>query len=222
MGKPARLEDLHRRFFEQGMEYLSDYELLAMVLSGGAAGARSLALARRILAREGGLEGLVRRDVLELSRLSGMSRARACLLRAALELGRRSSAHRPRPGQTLGAPAEVAQWFKCQLQDCERETVHSVLLDGRGRIIRELKLGEGSWTSCQVDPKVVFATCLRYGACGLILVHNHPSGDLHPSREDVEITERLSRVARLLEVKLLDHLIVSREGYTSLAERGLL
>jgi DNA repair protein RadC len=222
MGKPDMLENLHNRSLEQGMAYLSDCELLALVLGGGAAGAQPLALARRIMAREGGLEGLARRDVLELSRLAGMGRARACLLQAALELGRRSSASRPRPGQTLGAPAEVAQWFKCQLQDCERETVHSVLLDGRGRVIRELKLGEGSWTSCQVDPKVVFAACLRSGACGLILVHNHPSGDLHPSREDVEITERLSRAGRLLEVKLLDHLIVSREGYTSLAERGLL
>jgi len=219
------MEQIRRHFLEVGAEGLSDHELLALVVghgAGGRAAQRPLGLAESTLHRAGGLVGLARHDALHLARLPGLGRARACLLKAAFELGRRAAVPAPPAEIPLRCSAEVVEWFRCRLQDLEHESIHALLLDGKNRPLRSLKLAEGSWSSCPVDPKVVFAACLRQGAPSFILVHNHPSGDPRPSREDLELTERLVRAGRLVNVRLVDHVIVSRGGSVSLADRGLL
>lgn len=200
-----------------GVEALADFELVALLL-----GRTPVPVAISVLEGAGGLTGLARRDLCELAGVPGLDRSRACLLKAAVELGRRLAVPEPPADRPITHAAQVADWFRCRLQDQERECIHALLLDSKHRPLRHIRVTEGSWTSCNVDPKVVFAACLRNGAPAVILVHNHPSGDPRPSRDDLELTERMVRAGRVVGVRLLDHLIVGREGFASLADAGLL
>jgi DNA repair protein RadC len=207
------LSDLRSRLARAGAEVLSDRELLSLLVGR---------VATRTLERTGGIKGLARRDVDDLASLPGLGPARACALLAAVELGRRLVAPAPPAGKPISCSGDVAEWFRCRLMDCDRETIHALLLDSRHRPLRSICITEGSWTSCPVDPKVLFSACLRHGAPAVILAHNHPSGDPAPSRDDIRLTERLVRAGNLVGVRLLDHLIVGREGFHSMADAGLL
>jgi len=210
------------RLLRLGEEALAEHELLALLLGGSVGDRTGLARALAVLGAAGGLPGLARRAPDALERLPGLGPARARRLRAALEMGRRATLPSPPRGSPLLSAADVAHWFRGRLQDRVREGLHALLLDGKNRPMRRLVLAEGTWSSCPVDPRVVFSACLRSGAPAVLLVHNHPSGDPSPSADDVAITERMLRAGQLLGVRLVDHLIVGREGFTSLAERGLL
>jgi DNA repair protein RadC len=215
------LDPIRSRMTEAGPDTLSDHELLALLMGGGVRQG-PIGLAEQTLAKTGGVTGLGRIEVDELARLPGIGPARACLLKAAVELGRRLSALAPPVGKPIHSSTDVAEWFRCRLQDEERECIYALLLDSKHRLLKNLRVTEGSWSCCPVDPKVIFAACLRQGSGAIILVHNHPSGDTTPSREDLELTERLVRAGQVIGVKVLDHLIVGRGGFTSLADAGLL
>jgi DNA repair protein RadC len=210
------------RLARLGEEALAEHELLALVLGGSPTDRAGLGRAFGVLQATGGLDGLARRSLEEVIRLPGLGPARARRLKAALELGRRATLPCPPRGHPLTSATDVAHWLRGRLQDRSREGLHALLLDSKNRPLRWLRLAEGTWTSCPVDPRVVFSACLRWGAPAVLLVHNHPSGDPSPSPDDVAITERMLRAGQVLGVRLVDHLIVGREGFTSLAERGLL
>ena len=211
------IQTIQERMQGAGVEALADFELLALLLL-------KLPVSRAIsmLEQAGGLDGLARKDLQELTRVPGLDRAGTCRIKAALELGRRLAVPAPPAGRPITRAAQVADWFRCRLQDQERECIHALLLDSKHRPLNHMRVTEGSWTSCNVDPKVVFSACLRGGAPAVILVHNHPSGDPTPSRDDLDLTERMARAGRVVGVRLLDHLIVGREGFTSMADAGLL
>jgi len=216
------LATIRRRFSLAGPESLSDQELVALLVGAGPGGNRPLGMAEEMLQEAGGLKGLARRGVAQLTGLAGLGPARACALKAALELGKRATAPRPPVGESISSAADVAEWFRHTLQDNERECIHALFLDGRHRPLHHMRMAEGSWTSCTVDPKVLFSACLRHAAPALILVHNHPSGDPTPSRDDIRLTDRLVSAGRVVGIKVLDHLIVGRYGYVSLADRGMI
>jgi DNA repair protein RadC len=209
------------RLTRLGEEALAEHELVALLLTP-ARGGRDLDLALRLLRTAGGLGGLARQPLEDLARQPGIGPARARRLKAALELGRRVVLPAFPRDRALVCPIDVAEWFRGRLQDRSRESLHALLLDARNRPLSRLCLAEGTWSSCPVDPRVVFSACLRLGASAVILIHNHPSGDPSPSSDDLQITERLARAGQLLGVRVLDHLIVAREGICSLADRGLL
>ena len=208
---------IQERMHTAGVEALADFELLALLLQR-----TPVPRAISMLERTGGLNGLARKELGELAEVPGLGRAGACQIKAAVELGRRLAVPAPPAGRPITRAAQVADWFRCRLQDQERECIHALLLDSKHRPLNHMRVTEGSWTSCNLDPKVVFSACLRNGAPAVILVHNHPSGDPTPSRDDLELTERMLRAGRVVGVRLLDHLIVGREGFTSLADAGLL
>lgn len=209
------------RLRQLGAGSLADHELLALVL--GAAGPRS-ALVTGLLALEaaGGLSALGRLGPEELAGLPGLGRATATRLAAAVELGRRMASATPSPAEPIRSSTAVAAWFRGRLQDDRREGLHALLLDGQHRPLAHLCLLRGGVDWCRVDPGVVLAACLRRGAPALILVHNHPSGDPAPSGEDLRLTERMVRAAALVGIRIVDHLIVGRQGSYSMAEAGLL
>jgi DNA repair protein RadC len=177
-------------------------------------------LAGRVLETAGGLARLSRLGRLDGATLPGFWPRRAAMLRAALELGRRAQAL----PLGVGSPVRDAEsfWghFRGRLPQLDRESFYVLLLDGKNRVQAEVRVSEGSLTAALVHPREVFAPAIRDGAAALILVHNHPSGDPTPSAEDVALTERLRQVGDLVGVRILDHVVVGRGRWVSMAESG--
>ncbi len=208
------------RLCTAGAEALADAELVALLLRTGGRGEGSITLAARLLAALGGLHGLAAAGAIELEAAAGVGPAKSASVVAAFELGRRLAARRLSPGDPVTSPADVHRHFHARLRDAPHERFLVVLLDGRHRWMREVLVSQGTLTASLVHPREVFRVALREAAAAILLVHNHPSGDPAPSREDVEITARLARAGRLLGVEVLDHVIVAERGYTSLREAG--
>ena len=217
------MADLPReRLVALGPEALSDAELLSLLLRTGAPGSDVLQVAARLLAAHGGLAGLARVGPRDLAGLAGVGPAKSATLLAAVELGRRLAARRLDPGAPVRGPADVFHHFHPRLRHATQERFFVVLLDGRHRVIRHELVSQGTLTASLVHPREVFRPALREAAAALVLVHNHPSGDPTPSREDREVTERLSRAGELLGVPVVDHVVVAERGYSSLRESGAL
>ena len=201
-----------------GAEALSDAELLALLLRTGGRGADALAVASRLLAMHGGLSALARAGGCDLASTAGIGPAKSATLRASLELGRRLAARRLEAGRPIRGPADVFHHFHPHLRHAAQERFLVVLLDGRHRVLRQELVSQGTLTASLVHPREVFRPALRESAAALVLVHNHPSGDPTPSREDREITERLMRAGEILGIPVLDHVVVAERGYCSLRE----
>lgn len=201
-----------------GPEQLSDEELLALVLGSGAA----MPLARQLLDVTGGLPGLRRSGHQALCMLSGVGQAKACQIKAALELGRRALAPEPLLGHQVRAPSDIATLLSVELGQAEQEAVHVFGLDSRHRIRYRHVAAVGQVDRVVVSLADVFRPLIREGMAAVIVAHNHPSGEPSPSEEDQRLTLRLAQTGHLLSIPLLDHLIVSRNGYYSFADHGLL
>jgi DNA repair protein RadC len=207
------------RFAARGADQLTDGELLAIVLGAGTRGAGALDVAAALLRRCGGVSGLAQAAPRELRAELGVGPARAMLIQAAIELGRRAVAARPPRGQRLAGASEVWTYFRARLAPLRVEEFWAVSLDVRHRVQSETCLARGSLTSVEVHPRDVFRPLIRSAAAAVIFCHNHPSGDPTPSRQDLELTARLREVGELCGIPVLDHVIVGWEGYASLAER---
>ena len=212
------------KLLHHGAERLSPAELLALVLRTGESRTRRTAidLARDLLLHFGSLAELARAEPAELCALPGIGPAKAAEIVAACELGRRLAACDVRPGEALTSADRVFAHFRTRFATLRKERFVTLLLDSKNRLLRECLVSEGSLTASLVHPREVFAPVVRESAAAVLLVHNHPSGDPTPSREDLEITRRLREAGELMGVRVLDHVIIGRGCYVSLAERGLL
>lgn len=203
-----------------GPESLSDAELVALLLRTGSPGQPARDAAHALLRRAGGLRGLARAAPAELRRQHGVGAAKAASLVAAFELARRLASGRLRPGDAIRGPGDVHRHFYPRLRDAPHERFLVVLLDGRHRVIRPVLTSLGTLTASLVHPREVFGPALREPAAAVVLVHNHPSGDPTPSREDREITARLAAAGELLGIPVVDHVVVAEQGFVSLREDG--
>lgn len=217
-----RSERPRERLLENGPAALSDGELLAVVLGSGVRGQNVADLARGLLERSGGLSGLLGMSLAELTGAAGLGPARVARLAAAVELGRRYLAAPLAERSPLGAPLDAARYFKARLLDLPHEVFSCLFLDTRHRLIRYEELFRGTIDGATVYPREVVKRALQYNAAAVIVGHNHPSGVSEPSEADRSITLKLARALALVEIRLLDHVVVSRGGHVSLAERGLM
>jgi DNA repair protein RadC len=207
-----------RRLDLAGPEGLSAGELLEVLLG------RSGVLRLEARARPGVLDGLAdlsSASVGELVRSRALTRREARRLVAAFALGRRAAGPGVRRGQLLRTTGEVYEAYGAALRGLKKEQMLGVLLDAKNRVLKEERVSMGTLTSSLVHPREVFAGAIRESAAGVILMHNHPSGDPEPSPEDEAVTRRLVAVGDLIGIQLLDHLIVGEGCYVSLLERGL-
>jgi len=217
-----RSERPRERLLAAGPQSLSDGELLAILLGTGVRGASATELARRLLEQLGGLAGMLGNGAAELARAPGVGPARAARIAAALELGRRYLASPGDPRPALGAPLDAARYLSARLLDLPHEVFCCLFLDTRHRLIRYEELFRGTIDGATVYPREVVKRALVCNAAAVILGHNHPSGVAEPSEADRNITVKLAKALALVEIRLLDHLVVSRGGHVSLAERGLI
>ncbi len=209
------------RLYWSGPEALADAELLAIQLGSGARGKDAVEVAREILAAYGSLGDVAGREVVELARIPGVGRAKAARLVAAFELTRRLRARTPGTRVVLSSPAEVYAAFGPLMEDLRREVFRVALLDAQNGLLRDRIISEGTLSASLVHPREVFKPAILESAAALILLHNHPSGDPTPSREDVRLTRQLAECGRLLDLRIHDHVVIGRGRFVSLAERGI-
>lgn len=223
MLREMALDDRPRERLERGgIEALSDVDLLTLVLRAGHRGASALALAHRLRARYPHLADLGAATPQELALVGGIGRARAATICAAIALGRRVDRRALERGAKVAGSADVYRHFGASLASLRQERFYVVLLDGKGRMMRELRVSEGTLTASLVHPREVFRAAIREAAASVILVHNHPSGDPTPSPEDVALTTRLRAAGDLVGVKVVDHVVVGHGRYASFVDNGQL
>jgi len=204
------------RLLRHGPSVLADAELIAILLRTGGARRGAVDEAHALLADVGGLAEAARLDARELLRRSGIGPAKAASLLAALELGRRMATAELRAVERLDRPDSAGAFLARQLAGARNEVFGVVCLDGRHRCLAVRRLTQGTRNHAPVDPSDVFRTALLDHAAGVIAFHNHPSGDLEPSADDIELTRRLATAGRALGVSLLDHVIVGGARWLSL------
>ena len=209
------------RLQNYGPGALSTAELLAIILRTGVGGQNVLSMATSLLARFGGLAGLAKANLPELCREKGLGQAKACQLKAALELGRRMLIAAPDNRPQISSPADAANLVLLEMAFLEQEHLRAILLDTKNYVVNVTTIYVGNVNTAVVRVSEVFREAVRANAPFLIVVHNHPSGDPTPSPEDVQVTEQIVAGGRLLDIDVLDHLIIGRQRYVSLKERGL-
>ena len=211
------------RLARLGAAALSGEELLALLLGSGLRGESALDSARRLLAAHGGLAGLAGLSGAELRRERGIKTARASVLLAALEIGRRLAAEALSGRDLLNEPSLVKEYLRRARGDGTQERTGVLYLNARNRLLKDdPEIYRGTLDRAVVEPREILKRALLSNAAGLILYHNHPSGDPSPSREDREFTRRLSAAAESVGLRLLDHVVVGREGCVSFREAGLM
>ena len=200
---------------------LNAAELIALVWGTGARGMNAVDLAEEALARHDGLTGLARASDTELAAIPGIGPARAAQLSAAFELGRRLLADWPTGRWTIRTPRDVAERLILQMGRLEREELRVVLLNTKNAVLRVSTVYQGNVSSSLVRVGELYRDAVRLNASGIILVHNHPSGDPTPSPDDLHLTAEALAAGRLLDIELLDHLVIGHDAFVSLRERGV-
>jgi DNA repair protein RadC len=212
------------KLLARGSESLSDAELLAIVLrtGDGTSGKTALDHARQLIKKFETFRGIASATTTELCDFKGIGPAKAAAVKAAMEISRRYATEQFSRGKTFSRSNDVFAHFHQRLRDKKKECFFILLLDSKNRAMREERISEGTLTSSLVHPREAFAPAIRESAASLILIHNHPSGDPTPSREDDEITHRLVEGGKLLGIGVLDHIIVGQGRYYSFADEGRL
>lgn len=207
---------------KNGPAALSDAELLAILFRTGTPKYSALDLAKSVLREHKNLRGIAGKSAVELMRMKGIGQAKAVELLAAFEIGRRVEARDNDDKVIVRSPEDVARIMIPRMRDLTNEEFYVLILDAQNGLRQEVKLTSGTLNASLVHPREVFKTAIDHRAAAIVVVHNHPSGNLEPSREDVEITRQLCEAGKTIGIPLHDHLIVSGSGFTSLAERGLI
>lgn len=209
-----------------GESALSDAELIAILVRSGISGTSSMDVANEILSMDTAGEGLAflkDMSLEELRKCRGMGRVKAITLKSAIELGRRSMVITPFwKSIQISGPEDAIKLFEHHMRHLKIEEVHAMLLDTRHRIIRRVIISSGGLASTGVFPRELFREAIKSNASAIVLAHNHPSGDPKPSSDDIQTTQSLSKVALMIGIELVDHIVVGHGSSTSLKQFGVL
>jgi DNA repair protein RadC len=216
-------DDLPReKFIEKGPSAISHSELLAILIGSGTQKKSALQLSRELFVMaENNLNVLSKKSLEELQKLKGIGKAKAVAIAAAFELGRRREMAEAEKN-IIKSSADIAKYLQAFLKDRHAEIFIVAYLNRANRLIRIEIISEGGLTGTIADPRIILKKALDLRAVNMVLCHNHPSGNLKPSKADEDLTQKIIRAAALIDVQVLDHIIVSNQGYFSFADEGLL
>ena len=207
----------------KGRSSLTDVELLAILIGSGTRDQSAVELARQLMQlNENKLDVLAKRGVKELCRVKGIGTARAINIISAMELSRRRSFSDLARQDVIRSSEDVYTLMKPEMLDLKAEQFWVILLNRRNGVLRKLPVSSGGITGTVVDPRIIFKEALDHYACSLILVHNHPSGNIKPSNEDISLTRSLKKAGEVIEIQVLDHIIFSNSRYFSFADEGMM
>lgn len=208
------------RFVQNGPQSLSNHELLALLLGTGSREESVLQLANRMLAQFEGLRLLKDATLEELTQIKGIGMAKAIHVLAAVEVGRRIASHTLDERYVIRSPEDGAKYLMNEMRFLTQEHFVCLYLNTKNQVIHKQTIFIGSLNASIVHPREVFKEAVRRSAASVICLHNHPSGDPTPSREDIEVTKRLAESGKIVGIELLDHLIIGENKYVSLKEKG--
>lgn len=211
------------KLLNKGCQALSDAELLAILIGSGSRNESAVDLCKRILQHnQNNLSVLSRQTIAQLITFKGIGEAKAITIVAALELGRRRRAEEARKVVAINSSKSVFEYMQPLIGDLSHEEFWVLLLNNSNKIIGKIQLSKGGLTATVVDVRLLFKQVIEQLATAIVLVHNHPSGQLAPSEADRLITEKIKRAGEVLDVKLLDHVIVTEHTYYSFADEGII
>jgi DNA repair protein RadC len=223
--KEWKEEDRPReKFLLKGAQSLSDAELLAIIIGSGNASESAVELSQRILhSVEYNLDELGKQSIQSLIKnFKGIGNAKAITIAAAMELGRRRKAAQPAEKKKVLASEDVFEVLHSKMADLPHEEFWMLLLNRANKIIGQVKLTQGGTGQTVVEIPLVLKTAIDKLAAGIIVGHNHPSGNIEPSQQDIKITQKLSEACKIVDISLLDHLIIGHKSYYSFADNGML
>ncbi len=219
----AKTERPREKLLSTSPEHLSDSELIAILLHHGTRDKSAVDLAREVLLLgDNNLHELGRLSIKDFMNIKGIGEAKAITIAAALELGRRREANPIKEKKLVTESRDIADFLKARLQDLSYEVFAVIFLNRANRIIHFEIISRGGITGTVADPRIILKKALEEEAVSIILCHNHPSGNLKPSRADELLTQKIKEAALLLDMRVLDHIIVSEMGYYSFADEGVL
>jgi len=209
------------RLAKRGSDALSDAELLAILLRVGVEGENAVQVGQRLLKDLGGIAGIHRASFDEVCAQHGIGPAKAAQIKAAIELGRRLAQQAPQEKPVIHQPHDAARLVLYEMGALEQEELRVLLLDTRNHVLRMETIYRGALNSSHIRVGEVFKAAIRANAAGLIVVHNHPSGDPTPSVDDVTVTRAFIQAGKLLDIDVLDHLVIGRGAWVSLKQKNL-
>lgn len=210
------------RLLKEGPQLLSDIELLAIMLRTGSTGLSAVELATVLLGRFGGLKQLLDVSTEELSEFKGMGPAKVAQIRAALELGRRVAMATAWDRPAIKSPENAAALVMEEMRHLDREHFWALLLNTKNQVLSREIVSIGTLNSSAIHPRELYKAAIRRSAAGVILVHNHPSGDPTPSQQDIDVTKRLIEAGNIIGINVLDHLVIGDNKFVSFKARGLM
>ncbi len=212
------------RLFSLGPEALTDTELLAILIISGSSqsGLSALDCARAIMRKYLTLRDLTNSSCIELCQIPGIGPGKASRIQVAIEIGRRVIGQRREMGTVFKISQDVFESYFVRLRDEKQEIFTVLLLDSKNRLFKEEVISLGSLNYSIVHPREVYRSAIRESAASVIFLHNHPSGDPSPSKEDMQLTERLVKAGKLLGIRVLDHIIIGEGTYYSFCDQGCL
>jgi DNA repair protein RadC len=216
-------EQPREKLLSKGPRALSNTELLAVLIGTGTPDRNAVDTAREVLKLgDNNLITLGQLSATQIRQVKGMGRAKAAIISAAMELGRRRDASLLNEKKMLKHGREAAEYLQSELKHFKHEVFVAIYLNNACKVLKWEPLSQGGLTGTVADPRIILKKALEENAVNIILGHNHPSGNLRPSKADEELTHKIKEGARYLDIKLLDHIIVSEAGYFSFADQGLI
>ncbi|HDZ06452.1 hypothetical protein LCGC14_0052270 [marine sediment metagenome] len=211
------------KLVQKGRSVLSDAELIAILISSGSRSESAVELSKRILASvDNNLNELGRLSIKQLMTFKGIGEAKAVSIAAALEVGRRRRGENSAKIEKIGSSKDVFHILQPLLGDLEHEEFWILFLNNSNKVLHKAQLSKGGITGTLVDVRIVMKQALELGAVAIILAHNHPSGTLRPSAADKQITQKIKVASETLDIKVLDHLIITQKSYYSFADEKIL
>ncbi|WP_106915915.1 RadC family protein [Chryseobacterium aurantiacum] len=211
------------KFLQKGKGSLSDSELLAIIMGSGSREESVLELSRKILASvNNNWHQLSLLSVMDLMKFKGVGEAKAISIITALEIGKRKAGQGIPEKSVIGNSHDAYSLLKNQLSDLRTEEFWAIFMNNSNKVIHISQLTHGGISQSIVDVRVLFKKALEHLSTGIIIAHNHPSGSLRPSKEDINITQKIEEAGNILNIQLLDHIIVTQDSYFSFSDEGLL
>lgn len=216
------MKNLTDKIVSRGAESLTDEELIAIVVAESSSDDNAVTLGRELLTVAGTITNLAECDFSRLRMMSGLGKMRAMRLKAAAELGRRVAVAKASSYDVVLSDNDVVRIMEPQLGGLQHEECWALYLASSGRVLERMRISQGGVQATVVDCKLILKRALELLAVQIVLVHNHPSGNIQPSQQDIALTERVSQASQLFDIRLLDHVIIAKGAHFSFRGQGIL